>query len=364
MPQEVRVGDTGADVRLLQQMLRDLNYYADRVDGDFGPNTEAALIQYQHDYSLDAVEPGVCGDATWTSLASVFGPLDGLRSEESTDEYVSHAYGIANSSMTAEDRIALLEEEANRELTAAGVPYVGFVLDPATPPYALFDFEDWVAKVEPTPFQPANAEQLPADEQATIAAAVYHEARHAEQWFTIARLLAGLYGLDGATINAQTGIRRDVADYAAGYPILECTMENGPAFDWYENVYGSGAANRNAVLSSLNDADPTNDRFTEYRTGQAEEGDSFDADGSVQREWREYANGGGTQARQTLRRGIYNSEEVRYLQQLLAYHGYPAGNADGDFGADTEGAVRVFQTAHGLDDDGVVGPRTWDALLP
>jgi uncharacterized protein (TIGR02594 family) len=36
--------------------------------------------------------------------------------------------------------------------------------------------------------------------------------------------------------------------------------------------------------------------------------------------------------------------------------------ADGDFGGDTDSALRFFQQTHGLEADGVCGPMTWDAL--
>jgi peptidoglycan hydrolase-like protein with peptidoglycan-binding domain len=36
--------------------------------------------------------------------------------------------------------------------------------------------------------------------------------------------------------------------------------------------------------------------------------------------------------------------------------------ADGIFGQKTEAAVRAFPSAHGLDPDGIVGPKTWKAL--
>ncbi len=54
--------------------------------------------------------------------------------------------------------------------------------------------------------------------------------------------------------------------------------------------------------------------------------------------------------------------EVRTLQRALQRLGI-AIEADGRFGPRTEAAVRGFQRAMDLRDDGVVGARTWSALL-
>lgn len=58
-------------------------------------------------------------------------------------------------------------------------------------------------------------------------------------------------------------------------------------------------------------------------------------------------------------------EDVRALQILLLGYGYSVGGAgvDGIFGSGTDGGVRAFQHAMGLAADGIVGPKTWSALL-
>ena len=55
---------------------------------------------------------------------------------------------------------------------------------------------------------------------------------------------------------------------------------------------------------------------------------------------------------------------VELLQTVLNRSGYSAGTVDGIFGSRTERAVRAFQSANRLGVDGIVGPRTWAALMP
>ena len=57
--------------------------------------------------------------------------------------------------------------------------------------------------------------------------------------------------------------------------------------------------------------------------------------------------------------------DVKKAQQLLIAKGYSCGSAgaDGDFGAATYNAVKKFQADNGLEADGIVGAKTWAALL-
>ncbi|NJR74399.1 MAG: peptidoglycan-binding protein [Scytonema sp. CRU_2_7] len=50
------------------------------------------------------------------------------------------------------------------------------------------------------------------------------------------------------------------------------------------------------------------------------------------------------------------------MQKVMNARGYNAGKVDGDFGSQTEVAVRAFQKEAGLSVDGEVGKLTWTAL--
>ena len=68
-------------------------------------------------------------------------------------------------------------------------------------------------------------------------------------------------------------------------------------------------------------------------------------------------------AQPTIRRGSKGTA-VKTAQKLLTEKGYklPKYGADGDFGSETEAAVKQFQKDWGLEQDGVIGPDTWKIL--
>ena len=68
-----------------------------------------------------------------------------------------------------------------------------------------------------------------------------------------------------------------------------------------------------------------------------------------------------------VRRGS-TGDAVRGVQEVIKFHDQsdgegPAVHVDGIFGPRTDGFVRGFQSALGIDSDGVVGPITWRALV-
>ena len=70
--QILRKGDNGEIVITLQNLLTERGYNPGTIDGDFGPGTEGAVIQFQTDNGLTA--DGIVGAGTWQELCSLSEP--------------------------------------------------------------------------------------------------------------------------------------------------------------------------------------------------------------------------------------------------------------------------------------------------
>jgi peptidoglycan hydrolase-like protein with peptidoglycan-binding domain len=70
-PDTIRKGDKGTGVRLAQSILKDSGvptWDPGAIDGDFGPQTELAVKNFQTDMGLTA--DGIVGENTWRALRS------------------------------------------------------------------------------------------------------------------------------------------------------------------------------------------------------------------------------------------------------------------------------------------------------
>jgi peptidoglycan hydrolase-like protein with peptidoglycan-binding domain len=70
-PDTIQKGSKGTGVRLAQAILKDTGVPAwdpGPIDGDFGPQTELAVTNFQNDVGITA--DGIVGPVTWTALWS------------------------------------------------------------------------------------------------------------------------------------------------------------------------------------------------------------------------------------------------------------------------------------------------------
>jgi|GEM_PF-871989 len=148
---------------------------------------------------------------------------------------------------SAADRATALAKAVNEHLAAAGVPACKNVVKDLGNDSGQFDFTTWTLFLGQGPFSQATITDKDA---ADIADTVFHEARHSEQWFMMAQLLAGK-GLKAAVIATTMSIPADIATAAAAKPLKKGSTEAIEAEGWYDSVYGSNADYRNRVLDDV-----------------------------------------------------------------------------------------------------------------
>ena len=62
----LKSGDTGIQVKYLQQGLRIMCCNPGTIDSNFGPGTQAAVQKFQEDQGISV--DGIVGDETWNCL--------------------------------------------------------------------------------------------------------------------------------------------------------------------------------------------------------------------------------------------------------------------------------------------------------
>ena len=131
--------------------------------------------------------------------------------------------------------------------TSCNIPNVGPDVKTLPPGYhGFFDFSTWKIQLSEDifdfAFAPGNKAKL-----VNVAETVYHEARHCEQWFHMARYFA--LGKSAVDVAAYIGIPQVIADAAKLRQMTSDDKIHDKTEQWYESVYGT--ADRGITLGAL-----------------------------------------------------------------------------------------------------------------
>ena len=143
--------------------------------------------------------------------------------------------------LTPLQRQQSLGDLVNTELGKSGVPKVG--INPkqslsGTTTNGQLDFLTWNLDVNPDLME-SNA--LTNDQTKQLGDTTYHESRHAEQWYLMARKQAA-EGQTAQQINQDTLIPADVTKTAVQNPMTKNDPMAGCAEQMHDSVYGTGGA--------------------------------------------------------------------------------------------------------------------------
>jgi uncharacterized Zn-binding protein involved in type VI secretion len=183
-----------------------------------------------------------------------FGLMDPANMSEFCKEFTQLMNDWAT--LTPEQRRARLEDAINRQLGKSGLPRQSVVGNAShAPGNAQYSYQSGALEVSQSQL---NSASLSPQGARQLANAVYHEARHAEQWHLMARLAAGR-GQSAAQIQSSTFMTPATAQAAAANPLTGTSAQSNLANASYDSVYGPRGAYRNGVLNDIQN------RYSEYR---------------------------------------------------------------------------------------------------
>jgi hypothetical protein len=172
-----------------------------------------------------------------------------MRKDAAIERYAAKAvkFWRRNGNLPLKYFAIFLGAAVNGELAAIGVPEVRVVVahDEAGPS-AEFFASDWLIVLHPSGFTKREdvhtMGDLTPEEAAKVAMRIYHEARHAEQNFRVARLFAAEHK------ELSFEMEETAAEAARHAPLKKASaLELREARDWRTNVAGEDSTYREAV---------------------------------------------------------------------------------------------------------------------
>jgi hypothetical protein len=242
-----------------QQVQRALNFYAAQP----GRYTRAIIMEIQ--FAVDSVPTGVmtaadvqavarrqqamndAGETPALAVDGMAGPRTlpsifriGLAQDNELDTFSAEARELlANPQGRTDEQVAqALCDQLNTRLSNLNIPQVRVDTTQQVGGRGVFDFRAWELRLDQRQFtDPALRDMT------KTASTVYHEGRHAEQYFRIAQMLAGR-GRSARAIHAETQIEQTTVDAAVQNPLQRGTMEAVIAEGWYDSLFGAAGVAR------------------------------------------------------------------------------------------------------------------------
>ncbi len=172
-----------------------------------------------------------------------------------------------NGKWTLNDKEKFLEKTINAQLTKLGIPNLDIkVSDLGKQGLANYNPEKHQITID----KKFLAMDLSKPENLQLLTqAVYHEARHAEQFFNLARIQASLTTGSpkeiAEKIQQNTGMSKALATAAAKAPMDMKSADATYFMAMYESIYGKGKANAANVYKNLTDGNVTDSDKEAYR---------------------------------------------------------------------------------------------------
>lgn len=341
----LKIGSEGADVKRLQQRLKDLGYYTGSVDGKFGQGTEQAVRDFQAAHKLTV--DGKAGKTTQTTLY-------GSRAKKKTATTVTAKPSGSSSSTSATAKPSTTSSYTNGKTDIYLEPgssngkqikimqnrliVLGYLSGTADGEYGA------TTEAAVKAFQDRNG--LYADGKAgpqTLAKLYSSSAKKASS--VVGHLGSLKSGMNGSAVRSLQKNLKTLGyytgsvdgDYGSG------TESAVSAFQRANGLKADGVAGK-STLNAIQNA------LSGGSTSSGSSGSKTDPD--------VYGLSASSNGYSSLSASSGKKSDVTALQSVLQANGYYSGTVDGSYGSGTSDAVKKYQRAAGLRVTGVAGPST------